>query len=180
MLRPGIAFENTQDCGLELSRPCVQLTRESRFLALIHDHILPQSTARCRHRPAYYSPSVRSFRYALDPLCLSVCFLYAFNRWLIKPIYAGSLLQGYFNDLLLIPAALPLVLWLQRRIGLRNHDRAPTRTEIFGHLLVWSIVSELAAPGIFPWATSDAFDVLAYSVGALAATVWWNYPSFAE
>jgi hypothetical protein len=118
---------------------------------------------------------VRSFRYALDPLCLSVCFLYAVNRWLIKPVYGGPWLHGYFNDFLLIPAALPFVLWVQRWIGLRDHDRTPTRSEIFGHLLVWSIVSELAAPRIFPWVTSDAFDVLAYSIGALAAAVWWNY-----
>ncbi len=123
---------------------------------------------------------MRSFRYALDPLCLSVCFLYSVNRWLIKPVYAGPGIHGYFSDFLLIPAALPFVLWVQRSIGLRDHDRTPTPSEIFGHLLVWSIVSELAAPGIFPWVTSDAFDVVAYSVGALAAAVWWNHASFAE
>jgi ubiquinone/menaquinone biosynthesis C-methylase UbiE len=117
---------------------------------------------------------VKEFRYALDPLCLSACFLYSANRWLIKPVCAWPFLQHHFDDLLLIPAALPLILGLQRRLKLRNHDRPPTVAEIFGHLLVWSVISELLGPSIFPWAVRDLLDVVAYALGAVVAGFWWN------
>ena len=117
---------------------------------------------------------MKVFRYAFDPLCLSACFLYAANRWLIEPVCAWPFLHDHFDDMLLIPAALPLILWFQRLLGLRNHDRPPTASEIFGHLLVWSIVSELLGPPIFPWAVGDLLDVVAYALGALVAGVWWN------
>jgi hypothetical protein len=111
---------------------------------------------------------------------LSACSFYAVNRWLIEPICAWPFLHEYFNDLLLIPAALPLVLGLQRWIWLRNHDGPPTASEIFGHLMVWSLVSELAGPFIFPRAISDVLDVLAYSLGALVAGAWWNRRALAS
>jgi ubiquinone/menaquinone biosynthesis C-methylase UbiE len=111
---------------------------------------------------------------------LSACSFYAVNRWLIEPICAWPFLHEYFNDLLLIPAALPLVLGLQRWIWLRNHDGPPTASEIFGHLMVWSLVSELAGPFIFPWAISDVLDVSAYSLGALVAGAWWNRRALAS
>jgi ubiquinone/menaquinone biosynthesis C-methylase UbiE len=117
---------------------------------------------------------VKSFRYALDPLCLSTCFLYAANRWLIEPICSWPFLHEHFDDLLLIPAALPLVLGIQRWTGLRNHDLPPTASEICGHLLIWSIVCEGLGPLIFPWAVGDVLDVAAYALGALAAGIWWN------
>lgn len=120
-----------------------------------------------------------SFRYALDPLCLSACFLYAVNRWLIEPVCAWPFLHEHFNDLLLIPAALPLILGLQRWIGLRRHDRPPTVLEIIGHLLVWSLISELLGPFVFAWSVGDLLDVLAYSAGALVAGAWWNRKSLA-
>ena len=52
------------------------------------------------------------FRYLGDPLFLTGCAAYAGNRWLIKPVIAWPFLQGHFNDLWLIPCALPPVLWL--------------------------------------------------------------------
>ena len=117
---------------------------------------------------------MKAFRYAFDPLCLSACILYAANRWLIEPICTWPFLHKHFNDLLLIPAALPLILGLQRWLGLRDHDRPPTASEIFGHFLVWSIACELLGPSIFPWAVGDLFDVAVYALGAFAAGVWWN------
>ena len=56
------------------------------------------------------------FRYALDPLCLLACGLYAANRWVIRPHFSGLFWHGYSTDFLLIPAALPLLLWLYRRL----------------------------------------------------------------
>jgi Methyltransferase domain len=117
---------------------------------------------------------VKAFHYALDPLCLSACFLYGINRWLIEPVGEWPFLERHFNDLLLIPAALPIVLWLQRRVGLRSHDRPPAFAEIFGHFLVWSLVAEVLGPYLFRWVVGDPLDVVAYALGALIAGAWWN------
>jgi ubiquinone/menaquinone biosynthesis C-methylase UbiE len=123
---------------------------------------------------------VRSFRYALDPLCLSACVLYAINRWLIVPVCSWPFLHQHFDDVLLIPAALPLILGLQRRTGLRSHDRPPTFPEIFGHFLIWSLVAELLGPRVFPWTVGDPLDVVAYALGALIAGAWWNRIALGE
>jgi SAM-dependent methyltransferase len=123
---------------------------------------------------------VRAFRYAFDPLCLAACLFYAANRWIAQPLCGWPILHGHLNDLLLIPAALPLTLGIQKWTGLRSHDLPPTIPEIFGHLLAWSLVAELAAPSIFPWAIGDPYDVLAYSVGAIFAAAWWNGSAIAE
>jgi hypothetical protein len=140
-----------------------------------HDGIQPESTSGDCYGAGNDRPDMKSFRYVLDPLCLSACFLYAANRWLIEPICSWPFLHEHFDDLLLIPAALPLVLGIQRWTRLRNHDLPPTALEIFGHLLIWSTVCEGLGPLIFPWAVGDVLDVAAYALGALAAGIWWNH-----
>ena len=84
------------------------------------------------------------------------------------------MLTGYFNDLLLIPAALPWVLWLQRRLGVRPTDGLPHWREIFLHLAVWAFVAEAVMPQLLARATGDWRDVLAYAVGAVAAGCCWQ------
>jgi hypothetical protein len=113
------------------------------------------------------------FRYALDPLCLAACGLYVVNRWLVKPRVDSPFFDGQCNDLLLIPCALPLVLWLQRRLGLRAHDALPTGREVTGHLLVWSFIAEVLGPQWLRQGTADVRDLLAYAVGALVAWLFW-------
>lgn len=117
---------------------------------------------------------MKRFAYARDPLCVAACALYALNRWWLRAHVGGVFLRGYFNDLLLIPAALPLVLWMHRRTGLRADDARPRWREIALHLVVWSVVAEAIAPHLMRWTTGDWRDVLAYSAGALAAGCWWN------
>ena len=68
---------------------------------------------------------MRRFRYCGDPLCAVACALYVLNRFWLRSDVGGPFLAGYFNDLLLIPAALPGVLWLQRRLGVRPTDGWP-------------------------------------------------------
>ena len=58
-------------------------------------------------------------------------------------------MHGYFNDTLFIPAALPLMLWLHRRLGLRDSDARPEWPEIGLHLAVWSVATEAVAPLLF-------------------------------
>ena len=118
--------------------------------------------------------AVKRFGYVLDPLCLTTCGLYALNRFWWRGHFGGPFLTGYFNDLLFIPAALPLVLWLQRRLGVRYDDKAPRWGEIALHLVVWSVVAEGIMPHVLRHVTGDWRDVVAYSAGALVAGCWWQ------
>ena len=117
---------------------------------------------------------MKRFGYVRDPLCLAACACYATNRWLIPHAFKGVFLRDYFSDVLLIPAALPLVLGLHRLLGLRADDTPPRWSEITLHLVVWSIAAELIAPHFFVRATGDAWDVVAYASGAVAAGLVWN------
>lgn len=115
------------------------------------------------------------FRYAGDPLCLAACAAYAANRWLVPWALKGFFLRNYFADTLLIPAALPLMLWLHRRLGLRPADTSPRWSEILLHTAVWSVAAELIAPHLFARATGDPWDVAAYTGGALLSGLIWQF-----
>jgi hypothetical protein len=117
---------------------------------------------------------VKRFGYFRDPLCVAACALYVLNRWWLRDHVGGAFLNGYFNDLLLIPAALPLVLWLQRRLGVRADNQPPRWIEIGLHVVVWSVASEVIMPHITAHATGDWRDVIAYAAGALGAGCWWQ------
>ena len=117
---------------------------------------------------------MRRFRYLRDPLFLTGCAAYAINRWLIKPHVHTGFFHSHFNDLWLIPCALPPILWLHRRLGLRSHDHAPTFSEITLHLVFWSALFEWIGPKFVSHTTGDPVDVLAYVVGAILAGLWWH------
>jgi hypothetical protein len=114
------------------------------------------------------------FGYLRDPMFLAAAIGYATNRWLLKPLLASPFLHGHFADLLLIPAALPVVLWVQRLVGLRKHDLAPSWSEMVLHLAVWSLICEFIGPHWLHHGTADVWDVVAYATGGVAACLWWN------
>lgn len=114
------------------------------------------------------------FRYCCDGLFLCGCLAYAINRWLIKPHISPGFLMFHFNDVWLIPCALPPVLWLHRKLGLRSHDDMPHWSEISGHLVFWSLLFEWIGPMFVPHAQGDLMDVAAYAFGALIAGLWWH------
>jgi len=117
---------------------------------------------------------MKPYRYAGDPLCVLACVAYILNRWVVPLALKGWFSRGYFDDLLLIPAALPLILWVQRRGGLRPADARPDWREIGLHLVVWSVATELIAPHLFPRAVGDPWDVAAYAGGALISGLIWQ------
>ena len=119
---------------------------------------------------------MRRFGYLRDTLFVMAVAGYALNRFVLKPRLASPFLHGHFNDLLLIPAALPVLLWLQRITGLRDHDHVPTWAEFLLHLVVWSLICEWLGPLWFHHGTADGWDVVAYAVGGVAACLWWNRP----
>ncbi len=117
---------------------------------------------------------VKTFRYLQDELFLAACVLYAVNRWIVKPHVHNPFLLYHFNDLLLIPCALPPLLAIQRRLRLRDHDRMPQFGEIGLYFLVWSVLFELIGPHLMRGAIGDPLDVVAYAVGAVMAGIWWH------
>lgn len=116
------------------------------------------------------------FGYLRDRLFMLATAGYALNRWGLKPRFSSPFLHGHFNDLLLIPAALPVVLWMQRLTGLRTHDQPPTWAEMALHLAVWSMICEYIGPFWLGLGTADMWDVVAYATGGFAACLWWHWP----
>lgn len=102
------------------------------------------------------------------------CGLYVLNRWWLRDHAGGAFLHSYFNDLLLVPASLPIVLWVQRYLGVRSGNQQPRWREIGLHLLVWSVAAEVIMPHFTLQATGDWRDVLAYAAGAAGAGCWWH------
>ncbi len=117
---------------------------------------------------------MKPFLYLRDRLFLVCCALYALNRWELKPRTHNFFIHGYFNDVLLIPCALPPLLLMYRWVGLRNHDRPPTAGDIALNVVVWSIFFEVIAPHLTPRATGDPWDAVAYAVGGILAGLWWH------
>jgi membrane-associated PAP2 superfamily phosphatase len=115
------------------------------------------------------------FRYARDPLCVLACAGYATNRWLLPLSLKGFFLRNYFDDTLLIPAALPLLLWVHYRFGWRPGAAKPAWSEILLHFAVWSVAAEVVAPHLFAHATGDPWDVVAYAGGAVVSGVLWQW-----
>jgi hypothetical protein len=114
------------------------------------------------------------FLYGRDALFLTAFLAYGVNRCLLKSGAAPGFMMFHFNDLWLIPCALPPVLWLHRVLGLRTHDAPPLPSEIGWHLAGWSLLFEWAGPQWTARAQGDPLDVIAYAAGALVAGLWWN------
>lgn len=93
---------------------------------------------------------------------------------MVAPHVPSAFLRGQFDDVWLIPCALPPLLLLQRWLRLRAHDLPPTWREITLYVLVWSVLFEVIGPHLLRRATGDPLDVLAYAVGGILAGLWWN------
>jgi hypothetical protein len=117
----------------------------------------------------------------LDPICLLAIALFVVNRWWLKPAgVAPTFTHGYVNDLLCLPIFVPLSLLMQRWVRLRRHDRPPLAWEIVQHWIVFSVTFELIVPRLPGFrSTADAWDVVAYLVGAAVAWIGWHWRSHA-
>lgn len=117
---------------------------------------------------------MKPFRYLCDPLFLLCCGLYAANRFLLKSHFQGAFFRFWFNDVLLLPCALPVVLRVHAYLGWRESSALPKAGEIFAHFVGWSILFEFFGPRVMNHATGDGWDVVAYAAGALVSFVWWH------
>ena len=118
------------------------------------------------------------FAYLRDPLFLICVALYFVNRWVLKAIFDGGFFQAYLNDLICIPFWVPIMLFGMARLGLRWTDGPPEAHEILIPLVLWSVIFEVWLPRteVFRgFATADPIDILCYTVGALGATLFWQY-----
>jgi hypothetical protein len=109
-----------------------------------------------------------------DPVFPGALVAYAANRWVVAPRMGSAFLEGHFNDLLLVPAALPLVLQAQGWLGWRPAGRPPQPGETVFHLVVWSVVCEGIGPRWLGRGTPDGWDVVCYAAGAALVQWWWR------
>jgi hypothetical protein len=113
------------------------------------------------------------FRYWRDPVFLFSLAVYALNREVIKPgLHAYSpFFHGHLNDCLLVPVALPIFLFVYRRLGLRPDDAAPRWWEIALHVAVWSLFYKWFGPVVLHHGVADLADVACFAGGG--AVAWW-------
>jgi hypothetical protein len=118
------------------------------------------------------------FGYLRDPLFLACVLVYFVNRFVLKTIWETGFVHEHLNDLLCIPFWVPIMLWVERRLGLRRDDSPPEAVEVVVPLVLWSWLFEIALPRteLFGrYCTADHRDVLYYAAGALGAAVFWRW-----
>ena len=109
------------------------------------------------------------FLYLRDPLFRACVVLYFVNRWVFKALWRTGFVHDHLNDLICIPIWVPIMLWGQRRLGLRTPDDPPLASEILIPLFLWSWVFEIILPAsglLGERGYSDYLDVFYYAVGA--------------
>jgi hypothetical protein len=118
------------------------------------------------------------FLYLRDPLFVLCLVTYFVNRLAFKVIWKEGFVHEHLNDLICIPFWVPIMLFAQRRLGLRAGDASPRPGELVIPLIVWSWVFEILLPqagSLGAWCTADHLDILYYSLGALGAGLFWKW-----
>jgi hypothetical protein len=117
------------------------------------------------------------FRYLKDPLFLMCFAAYGIQRCLKSFDLSTPFLCSYLNDLICIPFWVPIMLWGNKKLGLRRNDDPPEGFEIIIPLILWAFVFEVLIPGMPSWSIptwADPCDILSYCVGGLAAALFWK------
>jgi hypothetical protein len=118
------------------------------------------------------------FHYLRDPLFLFCVALYFVNRFVFKRIWPTGFVHEHLNDLICIPFWVPIMLFIQRRVGWREGDYSPQRGEIVIPLILWSCIFEIMLPQT-DWfgelCVADHLDVVYYALGALIAAAFWTW-----
>jgi hypothetical protein len=118
------------------------------------------------------------FLYLRDPLFLVCVATYFVNRLVLKQIWTSGFVHEHLNDLICIPFWVPIMLFAQRRLGLRDQNGRPSAGELVIPLVIWSWVFEIILPRteLFGnWCVADYLDVMYYSLGALLAALFWRW-----
>jgi hypothetical protein len=118
------------------------------------------------------------FLYLRDPLFLVCVAIYFINRFVLKALWKEGFVHEHLNDLICIPFWVPIMLFIQRKLGMRADDASPQPGELVIPLIVWSWTFEIllpAIPSLGKAFVADHLDVLAYCAGALGAGVFWKW-----
>ena len=83
-------------------------------------------------------------------------------------------MDRHWNDLWMLPCALPLILSLYGALGMRAHALRVTGGEILWHGLLWGFMAEFIGPLLFDHAVSDLWDLLAYALGGFLMFFRWH------
>ena len=117
------------------------------------------------------------FRYLADPVFMASLIVYAVNRYVLKPRHIGGwFTHGYLNDVLCLPMFVPVILYIQRIIGLRKHDADPRVWEIAQQFIIFTIMFQVIIPR-FPRtfnSAGDPYDIIAYFAGGVLAGAYWK------
>src|SRR5262245_23998286 len=112
------------------------------------------------------------FLYLRDPLFLLCVATYFVNRLVLKSVWKTGFVHEHLNDLICIPFWVPIMLYTQRLLGLREGDTIPRPGELIIPLVVWSWVFEIILPKTALFSglcVADHVDILYYALGALVA-----------
>lgn len=120
--------------------------------------------------------TVARFKYLGDPVFLGAASLYLLNRFVLKKGFGGecTLLRNHWDDFLLLPAALPPLLWSFHKLGLRAVPAPPSGAEIIKWTALWSLTFEWVFPYLFHKGTADWKDILCYVGGAILGWGLWR------
>jgi hypothetical protein len=80
--------------------------------------------------------------------------------------YNGTILRGYFSDVLALIVCVPIFINIQILFGTRRVYRIHL-WEIGLYLLIFSFVYEYLYPMIWDKSTADLYDVVAYALGGI-------------
>ena len=119
-----------------------------------------------------------AFGYLRDPLFVVCVLAYGANRLLEDGGMSPPMFRSYLNDVICIPFWIPMMLWAERKLGLRPHDDPPHAYEIIIPLLLWAAAFEIILPTTQAWAglaVPDPNDVLCYAGGAFIASQFWHW-----
>jgi hypothetical protein len=118
------------------------------------------------------------FRYLWDPLFITCVLVYFVNRLVLKAVWETGFVHEHLNDLICIPFWVPVMVWVERHLGLRADDGPPEAMEVIIPLILWSWLFEIVLPRteLFGrYCVADHRDVFYYAAGALAAAVFWRW-----
>ncbi len=118
------------------------------------------------------------FHYLRDPLFLCCVLIYFVNRMILKRVWDSGFVHEHLNDFICIPFWVPAMLWVERRLLIRQDDGPPEAMEVIIPLVVWSCIFEIALPctGWFGrYCVADPQDIMYYATGALGAAVFWRW-----
>jgi hypothetical protein len=117
-----------------------------------------------------------TFGYWRDPVFLVCLAVYVVNRLLIKPSlhHYSPLFHGHLNDTLTVPVALPIYLFVYRKIGFRPDDEPPRWWEVLLHAIVWDVFFEWFGPRVLHHGVYDPIDIGCLLGGGLVAWIIWS------